>query len=62
MILIMADADGSGPLLISGLESAQCGTKLLDLPAVLRPVARPLGGDRPIVVGLRLTKQIADRA
>jgi len=62
MILIVADVDGSGPLLVSGSEGAQRGTKLLDFPSVLRPVARTLRGDRPVVVGLGLTKQIADCA
>jgi len=62
MILILADTDGASPLLLSGLEGAQRGTKLLELTSVLRPVPRPLRGDRAVVVSLSLPSQIADRA
>jgi len=61
MILILADPDRGSPLLLSGLEGAQRSAKLLELPPVLRPVPRPLRGDRAAVVGLRLPSQIADR-
>ena len=62
MILILADADGSGPLLLSGSQGAERGAKLLELPSVLRPVAGSLRGDRAVVMSLRLPKQIADCA
>ena len=61
MIFILADPERSGPLLLRGLESTQRRAELLELSSVLRPVARPLRGDGTVVMGLRLSKQVADR-
>ena len=62
MRFILATEDGGTPLLLSSPERAESGAKRLDLPSVLRPVARTLRGDRAVVVGLSLLRQSADRA
>jgi hypothetical protein len=62
MRFILAAEGGGIPLVLSGPEGADGGAELLDLAAVLRPVPRSLRGDRPIVMHLRVSKQLADRA
>jgi hypothetical protein len=47
---------------LSRAESADRGSKLVDLAPIIRPVAGALRGDRAIVMRLRLAKQVCDRA
>ena len=61
MRFILATEGRGIPLVLTGAEGAQGGAELIDLPAVLRPVSSALRSDRPIVMGLRLAKQVADR-
>jgi len=50
------------PLVLCSPEGPDSGPELLNLAPILRPIPRPLRGDRPVVVRLSLLKQIADRA
>jgi hypothetical protein len=50
------------PLVLTGAERAESGAKLVYLPSVLRPIPRPLRGDRALIRTLRLSKQVADRS
>jgi hypothetical protein len=59
---ILAGEEGGTPLVLSRAESADRGSELVDLAAVVRPVAGALRGDRAIVMRLRLAKQVSDRA
>ncbi len=61
MRLILASENGGIPLVLSGPESADGGTKLLDLASILRPIARSLRSDRAVVVRLSLPKKRARR-
>ncbi len=62
MRFILAGEDGGFPLVLSRPESAERGAELFDFASVLRPVPRPLRGDRAVVMRLRLSKQFADRS
>ena len=54
--------EGSGmSLVLTGPERTESSAELVYLPAVFRPVASPLRGDRPVLRRLRLAKQLADR-
>src|SRR5436309_2184700 len=59
---ILGAEDRGISLVLTGPERAERGTQLLDLAAVVRPVAGALRGDRPVVVRLRLPEQLADCA
>jgi len=61
MRFILAAEDRGIPLVLTRTESAEDRAQLLDLAPVFRPVPRSLGGDRAIVVRLRVAKQLADR-
>ena len=60
MRFLLAVDDSRPALLLSSAERTERSAKQLDLTPVLRPVPRPLRGDRPLVVGLGLAKQLAD--
>ena len=62
MRYLLATEERVMPLVLTGTQRAERGTKLLYLPAILRPVARALRGDGAIVRPLRLSKQVADRS
>ena len=62
MRFMLATEERGIPLMLTGAERAERGTELVYLPAILRPVARALRGDRAIVRRLRLSKQVADRS
>ena len=62
MRFILATEERGMPLVLTGPERAERGAELVYLPAILRPVPRPLRGDRAIVRRLGLSKQIADRS
>lgn len=62
MRFILAGEDGGIPLVLSRPEGTERGTELFDLASILRPVPRPLRGDRPVVMRLRLAKQFANRS
>ena len=62
MRFLLATEESGIPLVLTRPERAESGAELVDLPSVLRPVARALRGDRPVVRRLRLAKQLADSA
>ena len=62
MRFMLATEERGIPLVLARAERAESRTKLVDLPAILRPVARALRGDRAVVGRLGLAKQVADRA
>lgn len=62
MRFILATEERGLLLVLTGPERAESRAELINLPSVLRPVARPLRGDRAIVRRLRLSKQVADRS
>lgn len=61
MRFILATEDSGIPLLLTGPEGAERSAELVYLPPVLRPIARALRGDRPVVMGLGFSQQLADR-
>jgi hypothetical protein len=62
MRFILASEDRAIPLLLTAApERAESDTKLLDLPAVFRPIPGALRGDGAVVVPLRLAKEIGVR-
>ena len=62
MRFLLAADDGAIPLVLTRFKRAERGAELIELPTVLRPVARALRRDGPIVVRLRLSQQLSDRA
>ena len=60
MRFLLATEGRAIPLVLTGPQGAESSPELVYFPAVLRPVARALRGDRPVVMQLRLAKQVAD--
>ena len=62
MRFILASEERAIPLLLTAAsERTESDPKLFDLPAVFRPIAGALRGDGPVVVPLRLAKEIGVR-
>ena len=61
-MFILASDEGGIRLVLSCAESADGGSKLVDLPTVVRPVTGSLRGDSAVIMRLRLAKQVGDRA
>jgi len=61
MRFLLATEERGMPLVLTGPQRAENSAELVNRPAVLRPVASPLRGDRPIVLRLGLAKELADR-
>ena len=62
MRFLLAVETGGIALTLTSSEGADRCSELVDLPAVVRPVAGSLRGDRAIVMRLRLAKQVGGRA
>jgi len=61
MRFLLATEERAIPLLLTSPQGAESSAELVYFPAILRPVARALRGDRPVVMQLRLSEQVADR-
>ena len=61
MRFILATEEGGLPLVLTRAQGTEDRAELFDFAPVLRPVARALRGDRPVIMRLRLAKQLADR-
>jgi hypothetical protein len=57
---MLAAEQGGSQLALAGSQPPESGAQLIDLASVLRPVARALRRDRPIVMRLSLAEQLAD--
>ena len=62
MRFMLATEERGIPLVLTGAERTESSAELVYLPSVLRPIPRPLRGDRAIIRALRLSKQVANRS